>query len=91
MRQTTRRDILRGSIAVMGLGMMNLPEWVLPALAQGETLVPFTDMPANFSGRRAARPACTTSAGLMVLSRRRISFTRCSTTAIRSSIRQRFG
>ena len=34
----------------MGLGMMNLPEWVLPALAQGETLVPFTDLPANFPG-----------------------------------------
>ena len=50
MKPTTRRDILRGSIAVMGLGMMNLPEWVLPALAQGETLVPFTDMPANFPG-----------------------------------------
>ena len=24
-----------------------LPEWALPALAQGETLVPFTDLPAN--------------------------------------------
>ena len=52
MKQTTRRDILRGSLAVMGLGMMNLPEWALPALAQGETLVPFTDMPANFPAGR---------------------------------------
>jgi DMSO/TMAO reductase YedYZ molybdopterin-dependent catalytic subunit len=40
----------------MGLGMLNLPEWVLPALAQGETLVPFTDMPANFpEGRGETR------------------------------------
>ena len=48
MTPTTRRDILRGSLAVMGLGMLGLPEWALPALAQGETLVPFTDMPENF-------------------------------------------
>ena len=27
---------------------MGIPEWALPALAQGETLVPFTDMPENF-------------------------------------------
>lgn len=44
---TTRREILRGSLAVMGLGLLGLPEWVLPALAQGETLVPFTDIPEN--------------------------------------------
>jgi len=51
-KQTTRRDILRGSLAVMGLGMLGLPEWALPALAQGETLVPFTDIPENFSWSR---------------------------------------
>jgi DMSO/TMAO reductase YedYZ molybdopterin-dependent catalytic subunit len=27
--------------------MLGLPEWALPALAQGETIVPFTDIPAN--------------------------------------------
>ena len=37
---------------MMGLGMMNLPDWALPALAQGETLVPFTDMPTNFPAGR---------------------------------------
>jgi DMSO/TMAO reductase YedYZ molybdopterin-dependent catalytic subunit len=26
-----------------------MPEWALPALAQGETVVPFTDWPANFN------------------------------------------
>jgi DMSO/TMAO reductase YedYZ molybdopterin-dependent catalytic subunit len=41
----TRRDVLKGSLAVAGLSI--LPEWVLPALAQGETLVPFTDIPEN--------------------------------------------
>ena len=28
-----------------GLGVIGLPEWALPALAQGQTLVPFTDLP----------------------------------------------
>jgi DMSO/TMAO reductase YedYZ molybdopterin-dependent catalytic subunit len=43
----SRRDILRGAVAVAGLGAVGLPEWVLPVLAQGETLVPFTDIPDN--------------------------------------------
>jgi len=30
-----------------GLGVLGIPDWVLPALAQGETLVPFTDIPAT--------------------------------------------
>lgn len=41
----TRREILRSGLTLAGLGMIGLPEWVLPALAQGETLVPFTDLP----------------------------------------------
>jgi hypothetical protein len=43
----TRRDMLKGTLALTGLGMVALPGWVLPALAQGETLVPFTDIPAT--------------------------------------------
>ena len=46
--QSTRRDILKGGLAVAGLGVLGLPEWMIPALAQGEVLVPFTDMPATF-------------------------------------------
>ena len=45
----TRRDILRGGLAVAGLGVLGLPDWVLPALAQGEVDVPFADFPANFN------------------------------------------
>ena len=48
-RRHTRRDVMRGGLAVAGLGLVNIPEWVLPALAQAETLVPFTDIPANVS------------------------------------------
>jgi DMSO/TMAO reductase YedYZ molybdopterin-dependent catalytic subunit len=46
-KQSTRREILRGSLALAGLGVLGIPEWALPALAQGETLVPFTDIPDN--------------------------------------------
>lgn len=44
----TRRDVLRGTLAAAGLGMLGIPEWALPALAQGETVVPFTDAPPTF-------------------------------------------
>src|SRR5262245_16375012 len=46
-KQHTRREILKGSLALAGLSVFGIPEWALPALAQGETLVPFTDLPAN--------------------------------------------
>ena len=46
--QHTRRDVLRGSLAVAGLSVLGIPEWAIPALAQGETLVPFTDIPETF-------------------------------------------
>jgi DMSO/TMAO reductase YedYZ molybdopterin-dependent catalytic subunit len=45
--KSTRREILRGSLAVAGLSVLRIPEWALPVLAQSETLVPFTDIPAN--------------------------------------------
>ena len=43
--QSTRREILKGGLAAAGLGMLGVPEWAIPALAQGESLVPFTDLP----------------------------------------------
>jgi DMSO/TMAO reductase YedYZ molybdopterin-dependent catalytic subunit len=45
--QNMRRDILKGGLAVAGLSALGVPEWALPVLAQGETVVPFTDLPAN--------------------------------------------
>jgi DMSO/TMAO reductase YedYZ molybdopterin-dependent catalytic subunit len=50
----TRREILRGSVAIAGLGVLSLPEWAMPVLAQGETQIPFTDMPANANFAPAA-------------------------------------
>jgi DMSO/TMAO reductase YedYZ molybdopterin-dependent catalytic subunit len=49
MKKTTRREILKGSLAASGLGVFGIPHWAVPALAQGETLVPFTDLPANIN------------------------------------------
>ncbi len=50
--ESARREILKASLAAAALGA--LPEWVLPALAQGETQVPFSDFPANANFAPAA-------------------------------------
>ena len=47
MNDITRRDTLRLGLTTMA-GLVLVPEWALPALAQGEVDVPFTDFPANF-------------------------------------------
>ena len=47
MNQRSRREILKGGLAAAGLGVLGVPEWVLPVLAADETLVPFTDIPDN--------------------------------------------
>ena len=47
--QSTRRDVLKGSLALAALGVFGIPEWALPALALGETLVPFTDLPETIN------------------------------------------
>jgi DMSO/TMAO reductase YedYZ molybdopterin-dependent catalytic subunit len=47
MTTDSRRDILRRGLVVAGLSVVGVPDWVLPALAQSETVVPFTDMPEN--------------------------------------------
>jgi DMSO/TMAO reductase YedYZ molybdopterin-dependent catalytic subunit len=44
----SRRDLIRGTFALTSLGLLNVPEWALPALAQGETIVPFTDLTTPF-------------------------------------------
>jgi DMSO/TMAO reductase YedYZ molybdopterin-dependent catalytic subunit len=46
-QQNTRREILKKGLALAGLTAFTFPEWAMPALAQGETIVPFTDIPAN--------------------------------------------
>ena len=52
--QSSRREILKGGLAAAGLGVFGFPEWAMPALAQGETVVPFTDLPATINLTPAA-------------------------------------
>ena len=47
-KEMTRREILRAGLAATSLLAIGVPEWATPALAQGATLVPFTDIPENF-------------------------------------------
>ena len=47
-KKTTRREMLKESAALAGLGVLGLPEWAFPALTQEQTLVPFTDLPENY-------------------------------------------
>src|SRR5437773_12137292 len=45
--KNSRREILKRGLALAGLSAFGIPEWALPALAEGETIVPFTDIRAN--------------------------------------------
>jgi DMSO/TMAO reductase YedYZ molybdopterin-dependent catalytic subunit len=46
---TSRRTVLKSSVAAAGLGLLGIPEWAMPVFAQGVAVVPFTDIPANFN------------------------------------------
>jgi DMSO/TMAO reductase YedYZ molybdopterin-dependent catalytic subunit len=48
----TRREAVRGSLAIAGFTVLGIPEWAFPALEQDHTLVPFTNMPENFPTTR---------------------------------------
>ncbi len=48
-KQLTRRDVLRMGLTAAGLLATALPEWAIPALAQSETVAPFTDIPPDFN------------------------------------------
>jgi DMSO/TMAO reductase YedYZ molybdopterin-dependent catalytic subunit len=48
-REISRRELIRSGATLAGLAAMGIPEWALPALAQGEQDVAFTDLPANFN------------------------------------------
>lgn len=48
--ERTRREVLRSGVA--GLGLLALPKWAFPALAPGEEIVPFTDIPESFAAIR---------------------------------------
>ena len=45
--ETTRRTILKGGLAMAGLGVVGFPEWAMPSLGADDTIVQFTDIPEN--------------------------------------------
>ena len=48
--ETRRRDVLRGGLALGGMAATaGMPFWSRLALAQGEEIVPFTDVPETFA------------------------------------------
>jgi len=49
----SRRKVLKGALGTTAVvaGAVTFPNLILPALAQGESLVPFTDVPENFTVR----------------------------------------
>ena len=53
--QITRRETLRKGLAAASL-LAFVPDWATPALAEGETDVPFTDIPADFNPGDPAAP-----------------------------------
>ena len=54
-QQITRRETLGRGLAAAGL-LALVSEWAAPALAQGETDVPFTDIPANYNPNKPDAP-----------------------------------
>jgi DMSO/TMAO reductase YedYZ molybdopterin-dependent catalytic subunit len=45
----TRRDVMKTGLAAAALGAAANFDWILPALAQGEVVVPFSDSHQNFN------------------------------------------
>ena len=48
-KDISRRAVIRSGAALAGIAALGIPEWMLPALAQSEEVVPWTDIPANFN------------------------------------------
>lgn len=48
-KRLSRRETIRGGAALAALAAVGLPPWSLPALAQDEEVVPWTDVPSGFN------------------------------------------
>src|SRR5215469_9481355 len=53
--EITRRETLRRGLAIASVYAL-LPEWEIPALAEGETDVPFADIPTTFNPNNLNAP-----------------------------------
>jgi DMSO/TMAO reductase YedYZ molybdopterin-dependent catalytic subunit len=45
----SRREVIRAGAVLAGLAAVGMPKWALPALAQSAEVIPWTDIPANFT------------------------------------------
>jgi DMSO/TMAO reductase YedYZ molybdopterin-dependent catalytic subunit len=54
MPQTSRRNLLKGGLMAAGLGFLDVPDWAVSALAQGESIAPFLDIPETFNPNPSA-------------------------------------
>src|SRR6516162_3862026 len=54
MPEHTRRDVIKGFAAAGVLALV--PDWAMPALAEDEVDLPFTDIPANFNPANPSAP-----------------------------------
>jgi len=52
-KQMNRREVMKTGLAMAALGASANFDWVLPVMAQGETLVPFSDSHQNFNANPA--------------------------------------
>jgi len=48
-QNVSRRELMRGGAVLASAAAAGLWDWVMPALAQGEEVIPWTDVPANFN------------------------------------------
>ncbi len=53
MKQMNRREVMKTGLAMAALGAASNFDWVLPALAQGEVMVPFSDSHQTFNANPA--------------------------------------
>ena len=53
MSEMNRRDVMKTGLAVAALGAASNFDWILPALAQGEVMVPFSDSHQTFNANPA--------------------------------------
>ncbi len=49
IKSFSRRQAIKAGAALVGLAAFEFPRWMLPALAQAEEVVPWTDIPENFN------------------------------------------
>src|SRR5882672_7779094 len=49
----SRRQVIQSGAAFASLAALDRFRWMLPSLQQGEEVVPWTDIPANFTPARA--------------------------------------